>query len=161
MSTRNLLASLLVLGSLVLVPPSSAQAQGGVKAGVLKCNVGSGWGFIFGSSKDLKCIYSKGGGQAPERYAGEIRKYGVDIGYTEGGVLVWTVVAPALDVKPGALAGDYVGGTAEITAGYGLGANALVGGSGDQIALQPLSIQGQEGLNVAAGVGAIHLKAVR
>ena len=157
MSTRTLLAGLLVASSLGFT--TAAQAAGGVKAGVLKCNVGSGWGFIFGSSKDLKCIYSKGSGQAPERYAGEVRKYGVDIGYTEGGVLIWTVIAPSLDVQAGALAGDYVGGTAEITAGLGAGANALIGGSSKQIALQPLSIQGQEGLNVAAGIGAIHLKA--
>lgn len=159
MSTRTLIGAVLSLGLLVL--PAAAQAEGGVKAGVLKCNVGSGWGFVFGSSKDLKCIYNRGGGQPVERYAGEVRKYGIDVGYTEEGVLIWTVVAPTLDVGMGALAGDYVGATAEITAGMGLGANALIGGSGKQIALQPLSISGQEGLNVAAGIGAIHLNAAK
>lgn len=157
MSSRALVCAVVSLGLLAL--PAVAQAESGVKAGVLKCNVGSGWGFVFGSSKDLKCIYNRGSDQPVERYEGEVRKYGIDIGYTEDGILIWTVVAPTTDVGAGALAGDYVGATAELSAGMGLGANALIGGSGKQIALQPLSISGQEGLNVAAGIGAIHLRA--
>jgi hypothetical protein len=132
------------------------KAQDGVKAGILRCNVGSGWGFVFGSSKELKCVYSPGG----ERYAGEIQKYGVDIGYTQSGVIVWTVFAPTKELNAGALTGTYVGATAEVSLGMGLGANVLVGG-GNSIALQPLSISGQEGLNVAGGIGAITLKAVK
>ena len=38
-----------------------------------------------------------------------------------------------------------------------LGAHALIGGSGNTIALQPLSLEGNSGLNVAAGIGAINL----
>jgi len=133
-----------------------SKAQDGVKAGILRCNVGSGWGFVFGSSKELKCVYSPGG----ERYAGEIKKYGVDIGYTQSGVIVWTVFAPTTELNAGALTGTYVGATAEVSLGMGLGANVLLGG-GNSIALQPLSISGQEGLNVAGGIGAITLEAVR
>jgi hypothetical protein len=131
----------------------------GVKVGVLTCHVSSGWGFVFGSSRDLNCSYSpkKKGGHA-EHYVGTVSKYGVDIGYTESAVIVWAVVAPTSDLKPGALEGNYAGVTASATLGYGLGANALLGGFDKSIALQPLSIEGNKGLNVAAGIGAMSLK---
>ena len=134
----------------------AAAQDAGLKAGILKCNVGSGWGFVLGSTKDLKCIYSPASGEA-ERYSGEVQKFGVDIGYTESGVIIWTVFAPTLELQPGALKGTYAGVSAEVSAGMGLGANVLVGG-GSSITLQPLSIQGQEGLNVAAGIGTIRLQ---
>jgi hypothetical protein len=134
-----------------------AQAQGvGVQAGVLTCNVASGFGFIFGSSRSINCSYSPAGG-APQHYTGNINQFGVDIGYVQGGVLIWTVLAPTTAPPPGALAGTFVGVTASATAGVGVGANVLVGGSGNTISLQPLSIQGQTGLNVAAGVASLTL----
>jgi hypothetical protein len=40
----------------------------------------------------------------------------------------------------------------------GLGANVLVGGFKKGINLQPLSVQAQTGLNVAAGVSSLHLR---
>lgn len=126
-----------------------------VKVGTLTCNVSSGWGFVFGSSKALHCTF-RPNNRHPEHYAGKISKFGADIGYTEGGVLVWEVFAPS-NVGAGALAGHYGGVTAGVTAGVGAGANVLVGGSNKSISLQPLSFQGNEGLNVAAGIGEISL----
>jgi hypothetical protein len=137
-----------------------AAAQGGVNVGNLTCSVASGWGFVFGSSRSLNCTFAGMGGRY-EYYAGNIAKFGVDIGYTQGGVLIWTVVAPAANLAPGALAGSYAGGTASATVGVGVGANALIGGSGNTIALQPLSISGNTGLNVAGGIGAINLTPAR
>jgi hypothetical protein len=144
----------------VFVSTAAAQSTAGVKVGVLTCNVASGYGFIFGSSKDLKCIYSPDSGQRPQRYRGKIQKFGVDIGYTEAGVILWVVVAPTANLNQGALAGSYAGVSAEVTAGLGLGANVLVGG-GNSIALQPLSVAGQRGLNVAAGIGTVVLEWAR
>ena len=135
-----------------------AQADG-VKVGTLSCQVSSGWGFIFGSSKDLRCYFSPGRAWG-ERYVGRVSKFGVDIGYTSGGVLVWGVFAPTSGVPRGALSGDYVGATASATAGIGVGANALIGGFHRSITLQPLSVEGNSGLNVAAGIGAISLRSV-
>jgi hypothetical protein len=132
-----------------------AQAQSGVRVGTLTCNVSSGWGFVFGSSRALNCTFAGPGRY--EYYAGNISRFGVDIGYTQGGVLVWTVVAPTANLAPGSLAGSYAGGTATATVGVGIGANALIGGSGNTVALQPLSLEGSTGLNVAAGIGAITL----
>ena len=133
-----------------------AGAQGGVVVGNLSCNVSSGWGFVFGSSRALNCTFAGPGGRY-EYYVGNISKFGVDVGYTQGGVLVWTVVAPTAVVAPGSLAGSYAGGTASATVGVGVGANALIGGSGNTVALQPLSIEGNRGLNVAAGIAEINL----
>jgi len=139
----------------------AAQAQpAGVKVGTLTCDVAAGAGFIFGSTKDLACSYEPT--KAPmERYAGTISKWGVDIGYTGKGKLVWAVFAPASDVRPGALEGEYAGATAQAAVGIGVGANALVGGFDKSIALQPLSVSGTTGLNVAAGIGQISLQQVR
>ena len=136
-----------------LAPPASA--QGGVKVGNLTCNVASGWGFVFGSSRALNCTFAGLGRY--EYYVGSISRFGVDIGYTQGGVLIWTVVAPAANLAPGSLAGGYAGGTASATIGVGVGANALVGGSNNTVALQPLSLEANQGLNVAAGIAAISL----
>ena len=145
------------LAAASLMTAGAAQAAPhGVRVGDLTCNVASGWGFVFGSSKDLHCTF-RGNGHH-EHYVGSISKFGVDIGYTEGGVLVWAVVAPTSDVRPGALQGGYGGATASAAFGVGLGANVLVGGLQKSIALQPLSVVGNTGLNVAAGIGAINLQ---
>ena len=136
-------------------PP--AQAQGGVQVGVLTCNVSAGWGFVFGSSRSLRCTFSPRPGYA-EHYVGTISKFGVDIGYLQGAVMVWGVVAPTTRLAPHALAGDYVGVSGGASVGVGATANVLVGGSGRSITLQPVSIQGNAGLNVAAGVAAMTLR---
>jgi hypothetical protein len=149
-------AALIGVASLSTTP---AAAQSGVNVGTLTCNVASGWGFVFGSSRAINCTFSGGGRY--EYYSGQISKFGVDIGYTQGGVLVWTVIAPAANLAPGALSGGYGGGTASATVGFGVGANALIGGSNNTIALQPLSIEGNRGLNVAAGVAALSLQYYR
>jgi len=150
-------AAVLAAGALAFAGTADA-APHGVKVGSLTCNVASGWGFVFGSSKDLHCTF-RPNSHTSEHYTGTISKFGVDIGYTEGGVLVWGVFAPSSDVRAGALAGDYAGATASATVGVGLGTNVLIGGLDKSIALQPLSVEGNRGLNVAAGVGAISLTA--
>jgi hypothetical protein len=154
---RLLMGAAVAVAGLAFVSAADA-APHGVRVGELTCNVASGWGFVFGSTKDLHCTY-RGNGNRYEHYTGSISKFGVDLGYTEGGVLVWGVVAPTSDMRKGALEGDYAGASAQATVGVGVGANALVGGLDKSIALQPLSVEGSKGLNVAAGIGSISLKA--
>lgn len=155
---HSLLAAAAMVAAVVALPgPADAQGGGGVKAGILTCNVSSGWGFVFGSSRELNCTYSPKPDKS-ERYTGSISKWGVDIGYVQSAVIVWAVFAPTADVAAGALAGDYGGVTAGASIAVGLGANVLIGGSNKQIALQPLSVEGNQGLNVAAGIAAISLK---
>jgi hypothetical protein len=144
---------------LVLALQASGAPAGAaeIKLGVLHCDVSGGWGFVVGSSKKLQCVYSPIQG-APEHYVGNISKFGLDIGYTRGGVIIWNVVAPALHPGTGALQGGYAGATASASVGIGGGAHVLIGGFDRSIALQPVSIVGESGLNVAAGIGAITLK---
>src|SRR6201986_1074272 len=149
-----MLGAAIAVAGLALASSANA-APHGVRVGELTCNVASGWGFVFGSSKDLHCTY-RGNGHF-EHYTGSISKFGVDVGYTEGGVLVWGGFAPTSDMRKGALSGDYVGASAQATVAVGVGANALVGGFDKSIALQPLSVEGSKGLNVAAGIGSISL----
>ncbi len=143
-----------LLSALALASQASADT---VKVGTLSCHENSGWGFVFGASHRVRCVFSGGGRE--EHYTGDISKFGVDVGYQRSGVLVWSVIAPSSDVRHGALAGHYGGVTAGATVGVGLGANALVGGFDHGITLQPLSIEGTTGLNVAAGIGGMTLRA--
>jgi len=128
----------------------------GVNVGSLTCNVAGGVGFIFGSSKELNCVFSGNDG-AGQYYKGQIKKFGIDIGFTKEAQIIWLVFAPG-KVQSGALAGDYAGLTASATVGVGIGANILIGGSGKQISLQPVSVEGSKGLNIALGVGEITLE---
>jgi hypothetical protein len=139
--------------------PAAASGGGGgaaVRAGYLTCHVDAGWGFIFGSSRKLDCAYALQPGYT-EYYLGSITKFGADIGYLQSGVILWAVLAPTTNLGQGALAGHYGGATASAALGVGAGANVLVGGFNSSIALQPVSIEGQNGLNVAAGVASMNL----
>jgi Protein of unknown function (DUF992) len=159
---RKLSVAISGLGmALVLAHGTPAEAQGGVRVGTLTCNVAGGWGFVFGSSKALRCVLSPGPSGQPVHYVGRVNKFGVDIGYTQGGVLVWGVFAPTTNINASALSGTFVGATASATVGVGAGANVLVGGTNNSISLQPLSIEGNTGLNVAAGIGSITLHLAR
>jgi hypothetical protein len=133
--------------------PSTAQQT---RAGVLTCDVSAGIGFIIGSKKDVSCSFSPEGQGRPEDYDGSITKFGLDLGITGGGVMVWAVFSDTR-AGPGFLAGNYVGASGEASVGAGLGANVLVGGSSRTVALQPVSVSGQIGLNLAFGVAALQL----
>jgi hypothetical protein len=153
----NLIAPALAAATLMTVANATLADEGGVKAGMLTCQVASGWGLVFGSSKDLKCAYSPKPG-VTEHYTGTIGKFGVDIGYTEATVIAWTVLAPTTDIGSGALAGTYTGATGSAAVGAGVGANVLVGGGAKSISLQPVSFQAGTGLNVAGGIALLTLQ---
>jgi hypothetical protein len=135
--------------------PASAQTR--VSAGTLSCSVAPGVSFVFGSTRQVNCIYYGANGIA-ERYIGQIDRWGVDIGYTNAATMMWAVLAPTSAVPPGTLAGNYAGVSAAVTPGIGGAANVLVGGSGRTVSLQPVSVEGNTGLNLAAGVGALILR---
>jgi hypothetical protein len=160
-ASKKLIAvvALAVGAYLPLAPQAHAQQNQGVAMGVLRCDVAGGVSFLFGSTRDVTCAYERPGNKPIEHYTGVIHKYGVDIGYLKSGVIVWGVVAPTNDVATGGLAGDYGGINGTLAAGYGVGANALLGGYKDSIALQPLSVEGVKGINIAAAVVNLTLKA--
>ena len=141
--------------------PGTPQAAGksGANVGSLSCTVAGGMGFIFGSSKDLSCLFTRTDGIA-EKYTGSVKKFGVDLGFTKEAQMVWLVFAPG-NIAPGSLTGGYVGATASATVGVGVGANVLVGGGSGQVTLQPVSVEGSKGLNVAAGLAEVALQYVK
>lgn len=139
---------------------SAAVAQERVRAGSLTCDVSAGIGFIIGSQRTVHCTFTPSLPGPVEIYTGSIRRFGVDLGVTAGGIMIWLVYAPSS--RPvGALSGSYVGASGQASAIAGLGANVLVGGSNRTVALQPLSIEGQAGVNVAVGVADLELQFVR
>lgn len=144
----------LVTGIAVFAPAQAAPA--GVKVGVLTCNVEPGWSYVVGSTKPLQCDYAPTRGR-PERYVGQIQKVGLDIGYSSGATMVWAVIAPTSDVGKDALEGDYVGAQASAAVGIGAGVNVLIGGFDKSITLQPVSVEGGTGVNLAAGVAGLNL----
>lgn len=129
----------------------------GVKVGTLTCDVEGGWGYVLGSQKDLDCTLRTVKGQS-SRYEGDITKLGIDVGYTNAGKLIWAVIAPSSDTGPDALEGVYGGVTAGATAVVGGNLNVLVGGFDKSITLQPISVEGNTGVALAAGVGGMKLK---
>lgn len=144
---------------LTAMPAANSQTKG-MELGVLDCTVEGGAGFIIGSTKDVLCTYRPADSSlAPENYHGTISKIGLDIGVTGQTLITWAVIAPNADVyAPGALAGDYVGASAEASAAIGAGANVLVGGSNRTFSLQPLSVQAQTGVNLAIGIAEFKLR---
>jgi hypothetical protein len=151
----------LALGlALASVDPAAAQRPVWAKTGALNCDVSGGFGWIIGSQKSVQCVFTPDIPGRQEFYVGTISKFGLDIGGTTRSQMVWAVYAETVGGF-GALAGVYAGATGEATAVVGLGANVLVGGSNRTVALQPLSVTGQVGLNVAAGVAELDLRPAR
>ena len=137
---------------------ASAQAPAQrVQVGVLECRGGASVGFIVGSVTHLGCVL-RAEGMPEDRYVATIRKVGLDIGITQESVLAWAVFAPVAQLGPGDLSGNYVGAQGSATLGVGVGGNVLVGGSANSVALQPLSVQGQVGVAIAAGLDSLELR---
>lgn len=152
--------TLSAMAAAMLFASTQVQAVDRVEIGVLDCTVAGGGGFIVGSTKALTCTFDPAGDRPNETYTGSISKLGIDIGATQQTVIKWGVLAPtADDYAPGALAGTYAGVSGEATVGVGLGANALIGGSSETVVLQPISVQAQEGLNIAVGIAQLELNA--
>src|SRR5664279_5216244 len=128
-----------------------------VQVGVLECRGGASIGFIVGSVTHLGCVL-RVDGMPEDRYVATIRKVGIDLGITQESALAWGVFAPVSRLGPGDLSGNYAGAQGSASVGVGLGGNVLIGGSNNSIALQPLSLQGQVGLSIAAGLESLELR---
>ena len=150
----------LTIATLALMAPiATASAAPPVRAGVLQCQGGQNVGFIVGSVTNLECVFQSEG-RRPEPYLATVRRFGLDIGVTEQTRFSWAVNAPTNRVGRGDLSGNYGGVGANASVGVGGGGNFLVGGPANSYALQPISVQGQTGLNVAAGIADLELTPV-
>lgn len=149
------------LALVALASPARTKAQPSwTQVGVLTCRLNPSIGFVIAGHQSMECNYQPAGPFPPQPYEGAFNMIGLNIGVTAGGILSWTVFAPTTGMPAGALAGEYVGASADVGLGIGAGANVLVGGSGRSVALQPLSLEGSVAINVAAGVSMLKLRAV-
>jgi Protein of unknown function (DUF992) len=154
------IATFALVTAFAMSAPAAVQRANHTKVGTLICDISAGIGVIIASKKNLACMFTPAKPGPREVYAGLITKFGLDLGATSGSEMIWAVYAPS-NRGFGALAGHYVGAAAEATVGAGVGANVLVGGSNRTVTLQPISVQGQTGLNVAAGVAGLELRSAR
>jgi hypothetical protein len=158
MCIRLLLGTMAVTA--VLLPASAQTQPAWPQVGTLNCRLNPSIGFIIGGHQSMECRFTPTAPGAAHNYDGAINTVGLDIGFTTGGVLAWTVFAPTVGAPAGSLAGEYVGVSGDVGIGVGAGANVLVGG-GRSFALQPLSLEGSVGLDVALGVSALKLRPAR
>jgi hypothetical protein len=148
---------LAAFASILATSPQTASAQSRPVVGVLECRAGPATTFVIGSIRDLDCLFWSANAPA-QHYGANIQRLGVDVGWSSDAALVWHVFAPTNVVGPGALAGSYGGVSAGAAVGLGLAANAMVGGLNNSFALQPVSVEGQTGLNVFAGISSLELR---
>jgi hypothetical protein len=158
MTLRTTCISAIAAAAVMAVVPAGVQAN--VEAGGLNCRSAGTIGYVVGAVLNLECIFTPSAGGAPHRYVGRIQRVGVDLGFTQGVSIGWVVFAPTAVIHPGDLAGNYGGVQGNASVGLGVGANALVGGSNNTFALQPVSAEAQTGLNVSAGLTGLELRAV-
>jgi hypothetical protein len=158
MIRSHLAAAALAALAALAASTGAASAQSRFAVGVLECRAGPSTSFIIGSIRDFDCLFTPVNGPL-QRYGATIQRIGVDLGWSNNAVMVWNVFAPVGEVGPGALSGGYGGLSAGAAIGVGLGANALAGGLDNSFALQPLSFEGQTGLNAFAGISSFELRA--
>jgi hypothetical protein len=142
----------------VLFGSATAQARAPFRVGGLTCSTGPRVGLVLGSRQDMRCVFVASATGQQYVYTGTIRRLGVDIGVTRGGRLFWAVFARNSQIGRGTLRGSYVGASGNVALGLGVGAKVLIGGSRRTITLQPLSVEGQIGLNLALGVANLTLR---
>jgi hypothetical protein len=143
-------------GTAIAAAGAPALSQSRVQAGVLECRGAPTVSYVVGSAHELQCWFQSDRGPRYPYFA-LVRRVGLDVGFTQQSVLGWAVFAPTRRIGPGDLSGSYAGVTAGAAVVIGGNANALVGGSQNSFALQPLSLEGQTGLNVAVGVASLEL----
>jgi|SRR6185312_4350946 len=143
---------------LALTAMPATQSRADATAGVLSCRAAGNTSFIVMSTRNLDCTFMPSAGGPSQHYAASVQRFGAQVGFTGDMQLGWAVLSVTSHVGPGALAGAYGGVSAGATVGVGGDANVLVGGLNNSFALQPLSLQGQTGLNVVATVTSMQLQ---
>ena len=149
-------AAFAAAAALAMIVKSADAQPRRIQVGTLTCSLSAGVGLIVGSQRNVNCLLKGQPGEPEEAYTGTMTRVGLDIGVTSGSAIIWAVFSDT-NRYAGMLAGTYTGASAEVSVAAGLGANVLVGGSNRTVALQPLSVQGQIGLDIAAGIGQLEL----
>jgi Protein of unknown function (DUF992) len=147
-------AALLGLG-LTATTPARA---GGV--GMLTCQNLQPVGYVLWSGQTFNCVFRPAAGGPAQYYQADIMRLGAQVGVSNNVALAWAVFALGPQVAPGALAGGYGGASAGAAVGLGGRVNVLVGGFPNAFTLQPVSLEGEAGLNVVATVTGLRLTSV-
>jgi hypothetical protein len=155
------LLAILALASLADAPARTQAQQAWAQAGVLTCKLNPSVGFIIFGHQSMECKFQQVAPYPMQAYDGALNTVGLDIGVTGTGAFAWAVFAPTTGLDPGALAGEYVGASADAGLGLGAGANVLIGGSSRSIALQPVSVEGSIAVNAVLGLSALKLRPVQ
>jgi hypothetical protein len=163
MSGRRLVsgycAAFLALGAVTAISaPAAAQQPGSTRVGLLRCQMAPTVALVVASHQKMRCDFKPDNGGPPESYSGHINRIGLDVGIKGGGIMAWAVIAPTTGLQAHALAGKYVGASGDVSLGLGAGAKVLVGGSHQTVTLQPVSVEGQVGVNLALAVAGLTLK---
>lgn len=154
-------AAVFALAALSAGPAPTEAQQAWAQAGVLTCRLNPSIGFIIFGHQTMECKFQQVAPYPVQAYEGAINTVGLDIGITGTGRFAWAVFAPTVGLNPGALAGEYVGASADVGLGLGAGANVLLGGSGRTVALQPVSLEGAVAVNAVLGVSMLKLRPVQ
>jgi len=155
-TVRNLLAMLVV--SIFVAPASAQSGKPWTQVGMLTCKLNPSIGFIIAGHQSMECRYVPGAGGPSQAYEGALNTVGLDLGIIGGGVMNWAVLAPTDGMAAGALAGDYIGASADATFIVGVGTNFLIGGSNRSVALQPISVEGAVGASAIGGLSSLKLR---
>jgi hypothetical protein len=154
---------LLILAAALLtwvqLPGAQAQPRTWTQVGMLTCKLNPSIGFVIFGHQTMECRFVPNPPLPPQLYEGALNTVGIDLGVTAGGVMGWAVLSPTAGPAPGALAGEYIGASADVGMGLGAGVNVLVGGSGRSFALQPVSVEGSVAVNVTLGLSGLQLRA--
>lgn len=146
------------MSALMAISPVAQQTYS--RNGLLSCTMAPTIGLIIGSQQTMRCEFRPERG-LPEYYSGVMNRIGLDLGITAGGQMAWGVLVSSQVPMRGGLTGTYIGGSGDIALGVGVGANVLIGGNNTSVALQPISIEGQVGLNLALGIASLQLRPTR
>jgi hypothetical protein len=162
----SILATLLITKSFAgdlpsrYAPPPVIGGGPGTKVGVLNCRIAPHVGLIVVGFQTIDCRFTSEGSGPSENYSGRMTTVGMDLGFTGGGALTWGVYARTNNMVPGSLSGSYSGASGNVGVVVGAGANFLLGGSGNSVALQPWSVEGTTGVNASLGLSNMQLRPV-
>jgi len=156
---RSVFAALAIAPVLLAGSLSASYAQQPlVPAGLLECRGGPSVGMVVGSQTQFSCLLHRPHRRHVERYVATVNRVGVDLGVTNSWALAWDVFTPTGRVPRGGLTGNYGGAGSSISLGTGAASNAVVGGPGNMVSLQPRPVPGVTGLALAFGFQGMDLR---
>ena len=124
--------------------------------GTLTCSLSASIGLVVGSQRNVSCLFRGTSGEPDEPYTGTMTRVGLDVGLTTGSVIFGRCSRTRTATK-GCSPAPIPGRRQKCPLPLVSAPTSSSAGSNRTLALQPLSVQGQIGLDIAAGVGSLDL----